>query len=159
MAYTPDAYNVDRPTGGDLVAVPEELRGIKERIGAEVAGKMSQSYPIQKIYPTTSSGQATTANTDINLANGTYQNFRVVADVAFSISVPTTESGYVPYLTLRLTNGGNHNVTWPSGTRWSNGAPPVLTPDGVDVIVMFKPFPSATIWEAALVMQNLQEPS
>lgn len=147
MAYSPDAYDTERPTGGDLVQIPEELRGIKERIGEETDGKMDRNLPIQKVDPTGSSGKTANGSTTVNLSNGTFQHYRVVSDVTFSFSVPTLPSDYVPFFVLRITNGGNHNVTWPSGTRWPLGIPPLLTEGGTDMLVFYRPYPGATFWE------------
>lgn len=158
MAYTPDASNVDRPTGGDLVQIPEELRAIKARIGQETAGKMDVALPVQKVYPIGSTGIATTATTTIDLSNGTFQHFRAVQDTTFSFSAPTLQPGYTPFFTLKLTNGGNHDITWPVGTKFPNGTNPLLTSDGVDILVFFQAYPGSP-WEGTLVMRDVKVPS
>lgn len=158
MAYSPDPYIDDRPTGGDLVRVDEELRGIKGRITEEMEGTMPKVVPVQKVYPTGSSGINANASQTINLSEGTFQHYRVVQDTTFSFSVPSLEDGYVPFFTLRLTNGGNHNVSWPSGTRWPLGIPPVLSTEGPDMLVFYRPFPDSGFWEGILVASSMEAP-
>jgi len=41
-------------------------------------------------------------------------------------------------ITLELTNGGAHTMTWPAGTRWAGGVAPVLTASGTDILVFTK---------------------
>lgn len=51
---------------------------------------------------------------------------------------PSPSSTEVHALTLELTNGGAHTMTWPSSTRWSGGVPPSLTASGTDILVFTK---------------------
>lgn len=158
MAYTPDASNVDRPTGGDLVQIPEELRALKVRIGEETAGKMDQGFPIQKVYPTGDTGVSAGSTQSIILSRGTFQHYRVVQDTTFNFDVPSLPEDYVPFFALKLTNGGNHNITWPSGTRFANGVFPLLTSNGSDVLVFYKASPGGP-WEGTLTSRDVKEPS
>tara|TARA_A100001388_G_scaffold277569_1_gene269553 strand:+ start:2407 stop:3282 length:876 start_codon:yes stop_codon:yes gene_type:complete len=47
----------------------------------------------------------------------------------FNIYAPLTLSGFV----LKLTNGGNHTVTWPT-TKWAAATAPTLTSSGTDIL-------------------------
>lgn len=154
--YTPDASNVDRPTGGDVVQITEELRAIKVRIGEETAGKMPLLVPRQVVNPTGSTGATATGATTINLATGTFQHINVVADTTLTFTAPTLANNEVPFFVLRVTGGGNYIITWPANTRWSTGLVPILS-TGTDMLVFYKPYPSANFWEGILVGSDMRE--
>lgn len=158
MAYTPDATDVDRPTSGDLVEIPAELRAIKQRITEESAGKVDVDLPVQQVFPTGSTGSTANGATAVNLANGTFQHFSVVSNVTFSFTVPTLPANnVVPFFTLRVTGGGNYTVTWPANTRWPVGIAPALS-TGTDMLVFYKPYPTADFWEGILIGSNMSVP-
>lgn len=43
----------------------------------------------------------------------------------------------VTLLTLELTNGGAHAITWPAAVVWDGGAEPTLLSSGVDIITFY----------------------
>lgn len=51
---------------------------------------------------------------------------------------PSPSSTEAHAITLELTNGGAHTMTWPASTRWAGGVAPTLTASGTDVLVFTK---------------------
>jgi hypothetical protein len=72
--------------------------------------------------------------TALNLQNGNVFTATVTGAVTLSITnVPT--SGTCASLSLIITNGGSHAVTWPTGTKWPGGTAPTLTTSGTDTVI------------------------
>ena len=73
------------------------------------------------------------ANTSLNFANANFFSATANANVTISFSNPSpanTLSGCV----LALTNGGSKTITW-SNVAWSGNAAPLLTSNGLDILV------------------------
>jgi hypothetical protein len=66
----------------------------------------------------------------INLEAGNVATGTVADDVTFTFS--GVGAGVAHFLTLGLTNGGAHSVTWPAAVRWRGGIAPALAADGID---------------------------
>lgn len=73
------------------------------------------------------------ANTSLNFANANFFSATANANVTISFanaSASNTLSGCV----LALTNGGSKTITW-SNVAWSGNAAPLLTSNGLDILV------------------------
>lgn len=57
-------------------------------------------------------------------------------------------------LLLRITNGGAYTVNYPSGTKYNNGIPPVLSVAGTDLLVLHT-VNGGTNWDCIQIAQNL----
>ena len=74
-----------------------------------------------------------TTNTTINLNDGLYVTATVGASITFAFTNPPA-SGYAGGFFLRLTNGGNWTITWPTSVSWSGGVAPALKYNGTDLL-------------------------
>lgn len=73
----------------------------------------------------------------VNLDNGDFQHGTVTGDItSFAIS-NWPASGKVEWLTLELTDGGAHTITWPAAIKWDGSVDPTLQASGVDVLVFY----------------------
>src|SRR3546814_10277337 len=70
----------------------------------------------------------------ISTADGNVVTATVAGDVSFSFGT-TWPAGIASSLTLKLPNGGAHEITWPAGAKWPGGETPALAPAGGDMIV------------------------
>lgn len=89
-----------------------------------------------------------TANTSINCALGNYAIATVGASLTLSFTAAA--NGRLRVLTLELINGGSSTVTWPTSVKWADGAAPVLTAAGKDVITLMTHNNGAT-WYGTVV--------
>ena len=74
-----------------------------------------------------------TSNTAVDFSAGNVQTVTVGGNCEFSFTNPPA-SGKAGTLTLIITNGGAHTVTFASAVKWPSDVPPSLTTSGVDVI-------------------------
>ena len=74
-----------------------------------------------------------TSNTAVDFSAGNVQTVTVGGNCEFSFTNPPA-SGKAGTLTLVVTNGGAHTVTFASAVKWPSDVPPSLTTSGVDVI-------------------------
>ena len=51
-----------------------------------------------------------------------------------TIGIIANAPGYARVFTLLLTNGGNYTITWDTPIKWTDGADPVLTSNGKDLL-------------------------
>lgn len=75
----------------------------------------------------------TSVSLDLTATNNFTHN--VTSDTTFTVMANTGNSFQLG--TLVLTNGGAHNVTWPSSFKWAGGTPPLLMASGIGVITFF----------------------
>lgn len=54
---------------------------------------------------------------------------------------------------LELNNGGSAAVTWPTGVRWENGTPPVLTASGTDILGFYS-HNGGVVWHGILLSKD-----
>jgi len=80
----------------------------------------------------------------ISTASGNVVTATVAGDVTFSFAT-SWPAGVASTITLRLTNGGAHGVTWPAGTKWPGGIVPALAVMGVDILT-FITLDGSTSW-------------
>jgi hypothetical protein len=156
MAYTPNAEDTTRPIGSDPPAtLPAELRGIKARITSVDNSKQSKTTPLIIGSPAGDTSLTVTGATTINLANGVFFRHTAGANVTYTFTHPTLANNEIPAFLLRLTNGGNFTITFPT-LHWELGVVPTLTEDGIDLLAFYKPYPGATFWEAKLCMRDIK---
>ncbi|MDP6770733.1 MAG: hypothetical protein QF704_08575, partial [Anaerolineales bacterium] len=71
----------------------------------------------------------------IDFENGNVQSFTL--GMAATINFANTPaSGIAGSMTLIITNGGAHTLTWDSDIQWPGGSAPALTASGVDIITL-----------------------
>lgn len=100
---------------------------------------------------TVTASTATTA-LDLNAANV----FDVTLNATTALSIDNATSGKACSCAVYLKQGigGNKTVTWPSGTKWSGGAPTLSTAESAVDIVVFETIDGGTTWYASLVGLN-----
>lgn len=76
------------------------------------------------------SGSITFNLNDANVMYGTVDGD--ITSISFS-NVPND----AVFLTLELTNGGAHSITWPASIKWDGDTDPTLQSSGVDILVLF----------------------
>ena len=87
-------------------------------------------------------------NTSIDCANGNIATATLGADLTLSFTASASTS-VCRVLTLILTNGGAHTLTWGSTIKWGGGVIPSLTASGVDVLT-FMTVDNGTTWYGAM---------
>ena len=98
--------------------------------------------------------QNATGATSLNLVNGNIFNVTLTgnASLSFTGAVSGKASSFTLY--LKQDGTGNRTVTWPSGTKWSGGAPTLSTgANAVDVFVL-ESLDAGVTWYASLVGAN-----
>ncbi|WP_352402677.1 carbohydrate-binding protein [Pyramidobacter sp.] len=89
-----------------------------------------------------------TGNTTIDCALGNYVIMTIGA--LLTLSFTAAANGRLRVLTLELINGGSATVTWPASVKWADGAAPVLTAAGKDLITLMTRDDGAT-WYGTVV--------
>ena len=87
---------------------------------------------------TSSLGTLTTGTTTVDLS--TAQVFAATLAAASTVTFAFSNApaaGQSQMIMLQLTNAGNSTIVWPAGTKFSNGAVPVLTATGIDLLGVF----------------------
>lgn len=156
--YTPDANNVDRPVGGDRALIPAELRSIKAKLKSLDDNKLGKSGAYTRIAPSGTNRFTATGHTNVFVGQTNFIKYQVSADTnwLFIIDGPQPEENEIPHFTLWLMNAGGKTHTFSSPVRWSEGIPPSFTTNGVDVLVFFKPWPTAEFWYGQQVMKDVK---
>jgi hypothetical protein len=96
-----------------------------------VTGSVSPS-----IFTETHSSLITGGGTvTLNLA--TANNFSKTVNGNATFGFTNAPSGRAFGFTLALTNGGAYVITWPGNIRWTDGAAPLLTSSGTDVLTFY----------------------
>ena len=80
----------------------------------------------------------------INIQNGNVQTFTAGGNFTAAFLNPPA-SGAAGSLTLIITNGGAHTITWPTSVKWSSGVAPTLTSSGTDIL-SFTAIDGGTNW-------------
>jgi hypothetical protein len=90
---------------------------------------------------------------DVDLALANYFTKTIAANTVFTVSnVPLT--GTAASFILDLTNAGAFSITWWAGVQWPNGAAPLLTLAGRDVLAFFT-YDSGTTWTGVVLARNV----
>ena len=84
-------------------------------------------------------------NVALSLAEGAVHTVTAAGDITFSLTNWPKPSGWSDGLSLVLTNGGAHTITWPASVDWAGGSAPSLTSSGVDRLVFVSEDGGATI--------------
>jgi hypothetical protein len=94
------------------------------------------------------------AGNNIDLAAANYFTKTITTATTFTVTnVPI--SGQVAAFILELTNPGSQAITWFANTRWANGAPPLLTNSGSDILGFFT-FNGGASWTAVVVARDVR---
>ena len=118
----------------DLQAVKDTADAALPKTGGVLVGQIEVKT---ERYVDVSKGNLSGAVT-LDFSVGNFQRGTVTGDVTSVtfIKFPGVGKG-VGYLTLELTNGGAHAITWPASVKWDGDAAPTLRSAGVDVLVFY----------------------
>ena len=78
-------------------------------------------------------GTITDSPHSINFESGNVQSFTLGGNATIVFSNPPA-TGIAGSMTLIITNGGAHTLTWDTDIQWPGGSAPALTASGVDII-------------------------
>lgn len=124
--------------GGHPLASANELKvasdkAVKAKDTADAAlpkaGGTLTGAVVEKLLPLSGT------SVSLNLTASNNFTHTVTSNTTFTVKANTGKSFQLG--TLVLTNGGAHNVTWPSSFKWAGGTPPLLVASGIDVITFF----------------------
>lgn len=78
----------------------------------------------------------------------------ITATVTGNITFTFTESvftntAYARVITLKLTNGGNFTITWPTSIKWSDNTAPTLASNGDNILNLIS-FDNEVTWYGIL---------
>lgn len=102
---------------------------------------------------TVSTANATGATT-LNLNNGNVFNLTLTGNATFTVSNATSGRACSFTIYLKQDATGGRTVTWPSGTKWSGGAPTLSTAANAVDIVVLESLDGGTSWYGSLVGTN-----
>jgi hypothetical protein len=86
--------------------------------------------PVQNI---TAEGE----NLVIDYAQGKHVRLTLAATITDLAVINWPAQNRIARLTLEITNSGDFDVTgWPANTKWPDGAPPSLTSQGQDMVIL-----------------------
>ena len=90
----------------------------------------------------------------IDLATGNYftRTFNAGATITVT-NVPA--SGTAQAFIFDITNAGSYTITWMTGIKWTEGATPLLTPSGRDVLGFFT-HDGGTTWNGVLIAKDIK---
>jgi hypothetical protein len=97
----------------------------------------------QVVTPVTVAG--TTIDFNVNQAS----EITLTADRVLTFSNELAGGVYTFY----IVNQGSWNITWPTGVKWPRGTPPVITPNGTDLVTLYC---NATDSYLATITQDFQ---
>lgn len=165
MANTAN-YGWVKPTvGGSTGAWGTELNTLIDRVDADLRAASNVANAALPKAGGTLSGRVnlTTASAARNAAGNvtgavaidmaTAQVVSLTLTGAITLTLSNVVAGAASALLLRITNGGNHGVTWPTGTRWPAGALPALTSNGTDLVALITA-DGGTTWDAFVVSKD-----
>lgn len=90
----------------------------------------------------------------IDVSHATAFTKTISANTTFTFSgVPTGRSAC---FSLKLEDGGDYTVTWPSSVHWCNDTEPELTSGGTDILT-FMTFDGGTNWYGTLSMTGITQ--
>lgn len=128
-------------TNGDGVAGDPTLALSAANIALLAALAANQTYTVSAL-----SSMSGTTNLDASLYAYFYGT--VVASTALAFT-GTLTTGVLYVVVLEVTNAGAFTFTDPTGTKWTAGVRPTLSPAGVDIIV-YTTRNAGTTWHASL---------
>lgn len=103
---------------------------------------------IRNYSETTVTDGSITGVHSFDLANGNVRTATVTGNVTVSFANPPA-AGQAGSMSLILTNGGAHTITWPGSVKWPGGTEPSLTAAGVDMLI-FTTVDGGTTWYGSL---------
>lgn len=118
---------------GDLAAQADLKAALDEKAAKDQANTFTR---VQSFQAGVIEGFAHATGGVIDLAAGNYFSLSVTGDV--TLSVVNEPAVGVPSFVLEVTNGGSAVVGYMAGVMWPDGEAPVLTEEGVDVLMFYK---------------------
>ena len=92
-------------------------------------------------------------NNTIDVSISSFFKKTITTDTSFEFINCKADSSCC--VTLVLTNGGNHIVSWSNNVYWADGTPAILTENGIDVITFFT-INGGNTWYATVTITNAQ---
>lgn len=135
-----------------LKAVSDVANAALPKAGGTMTGNLKV---LTETYTLSDKGSALTGTVtlDCSAANFFALNTTGGGNVTIAFSnVPAT--GSVFFITVEITAGGAHTVTWPAAVQWPGGNAPVQTASGKDVYVLYTR-DGGTTWNGNLVLEAL----
>ena len=117
------------PVSGDVPLAVANITGAAPSVSPVFTGRnqyTADSFVVSNLGPI--SGTQT-----LNLQSAAQFIATITGNTTFAFSNPPA-SGVNQVVMLRLTNGGAHTLTWPSGTLFASGTAPVLSSSGIDLL-------------------------
>lgn len=159
-------YIVGRATAASASATQASTKAGEAATSAAAASTSASSAASSATTATTKAAEASASATiaaappATNLASGNsidcsagevfYKT--VTGNTTFS-RTNVKPSGQVTNIILELTNGGNYTVTWWSGIKWQQGAAPILTSGGTDILGFYS-YDGGTTWRGVLLSRD-----
>lgn len=119
--------------GNATTGVDAQLKAVSDVADAAVplAGAVTMTGPLSVVAVR---NEMIAPTTIINWDSGNFFYKTLTGSTTLTFTnIPTNAQ----FITIRITAGGGHSVTWPAGIEWPGGAPPSQTSGGTDVYVFF----------------------
>ncbi len=148
MSYTPPVGNATVSKPG-LVQLAGDLGGTATAPTVPGAAKANGGGQETLVTNSTVTGSYT-----VNLANGNVFSLTLTGNttLAFSGAVAGKACSFSLYIKQDAT--GSRTITWPSGIKWSGGAPSLTTTANALDIFVLESLDGGTTWYASLVGSN-----
>lgn len=88
-------------------------------------------------------------NNNFDLKSANYFTHTLTGNTTFTLSNVATGDDVSAFV-LEITNGGAFNINWWGGIRWSGGAAPTLTPEGVDALAFYS-YDGGSTWTCVVL--------
>lgn len=75
-------------------------------------------------------------STTFDLSAANFQFGTLGGDISVTFS-NWPASGKAEFVTIEITNGGAHSISWPGAVEWDGGSAPALQSSGVDTLVFY----------------------
>jgi hypothetical protein len=147
------ATNVTFPTTGTLLTSAGLADYAVLNATNSFAFNIQDEMQIQSYSETSTASGAMGATETFDLDSGNVFTATADADVVITFANPAA-AGQCSSISLILTNGGAHAITWPASVDWPASTAPTLTAAGVDLLV-FTTVDAGTTWYGALAALDL----
>lgn len=120
-------------------AADADLKAVKNTADAampKAGGSFTGEIEVKTERYTVEDGGNLSGSVTFNLANADVQRGTVTGDIT-GITFSNVPPSDAVFLTLELTDGGAHTITWPASIKWDGDAEPTLQSAGVDLIILY----------------------
>jgi len=102
------------------------------------------------LFNDTASGKVTATSSTVSCSTGNYFTDSITSNITYTFSSPP--SGFY-VMTMRLYDGGDYTVTFPSSVKWADDTPPELASNSYDVLTFYTDNSGST-WYGMLSIGN-----